>query len=129
MEKTETSNLITLNNKNEILLVRRIDSGLWSLPGGTKKKEETSEECLKREIKEELGVVVRDIDFFQTLDDKKCKASYYTGEISGNILLEEKELSSYEWFRKDDFPQILAYYQKEVVDNFFKLKKNAKKNN
>ncbi len=119
MEKPETSNLITLNNKNEVLLVKRTDSELWSLPGGTRKRGETSEECLEREIKEELGVMVRDTTFFQILEDKKCKASYYFGKINKNIVLEKKELSDYKWFKSEDLPQGLAYCQNKVLASFF----------
>lgn len=46
-----------------VLIARRPDhahqGGLWEFPGGTLESGETLEECLAREIHEELGLVVR----------------------------------------------------------------------
>ena len=33
--------------------------GFWEFPGGKKEKTETLEECIMREIKEELGIKIR----------------------------------------------------------------------
>ncbi|AFZ54398.1 8-oxo-dGTP diphosphatase MutT [Cyanobacterium aponinum UTEX 3222] len=54
---------IIINDKKEILIDRRLPTGvmanLWEFPGGKIERGETPEDCIIREIKEELGVVVR----------------------------------------------------------------------
>lgn len=59
-------NPIILNDKNEILLGRRINrygEGTYCLPGGKLKTGETFEECVVREVKEETGldIEIKDI--------------------------------------------------------------------
>lgn len=54
---------IIFNDRGEVLLAQR-KSGLsqalkWEFPGGKLKPRETPENCLKREIKEELGMEIR----------------------------------------------------------------------
>jgi len=53
--------LIRRNGK--ILISKRVAGshmgGLWEFPGGKKEEGETLEECLEREIREELGIGVR----------------------------------------------------------------------
>lgn len=43
------------------LLVLKNDNGNWELPGGGWEHEESFEECLTREVQEELGVEVRSV--------------------------------------------------------------------
>ena len=60
VKKVIVSCLALVNDDNEILFCKRSDnskfSGCWEFPGGKIKKNETPQEGLIREIKEEIGV-------------------------------------------------------------------------
>lgn len=48
---------IVLNSKGEVFVVKhRPENNFWALPGGRLDADETTRECIIREIKEELGV-------------------------------------------------------------------------
>lgn len=63
---------IIVNEWGEILIGQRPEgkdlAGLWEFPGGKLEKDETIEDCIKREIKEELSV---DVEVFRHLLDVK----------------------------------------------------------
>jgi len=93
------------------------------LPGGTKEDNETLEECLVREIKEELGSSIKKYYFFQSYtmkdDNKTVIASYYVGLINDSIKLNKQESSEYRWFAQKKIPSNLAYNQNNVLSDFF----------
>ncbi len=60
------------NNQGQILIDRRRPEGamggLWEFPGGKIEPGETMEECIKREIQEELGIVIEVGEHLITID-------------------------------------------------------------
>lgn len=64
--KLVTAAIIKKNNKILIAQISKKDklSSMWEFPGGKIEEGETPEECLKREIKEELDIEVSIGQFF-----------------------------------------------------------------
>lgn len=90
--------------KNKILITQRSEKmklpDLWEFPGGKVKKDETLEDCIVREIKEELGVNIKVNHHFMTVCHKydfgEIQLVSYVAEIErGNIEL--REHADYKW--------------------------------
>ncbi|MGZ6316065.1 MAG: NUDIX domain-containing protein [Anaerolineales bacterium] len=45
-------------NREKVLLTKRSDNGLWCLPGGRMEPGESVDECCRREVFEETGLIV-----------------------------------------------------------------------
>jgi len=60
-----------IQRRGKILIAQRkpdgLLGGLWEFPGGTQEKGESLEECLRREIREELGVEIEVGELFATV--------------------------------------------------------------
>ena len=61
-------------NKSRILIAKRRSNdtlgGLWEFPGGKKKQGESLEACLIREIKEELGILIKVGEFAAKIEHR-----------------------------------------------------------
>lgn len=67
--------VLILNRKGEIFLGKSPKwSNLWIVPGGHVEYGETLEDCLEREIKEELGAKIENVSFLQIQEEIKPPA-------------------------------------------------------
>ncbi len=81
---------------------------LWT-PGGKKDDNETDEECLRRQIKEEIGCNLVEAKFFKEYktynyyhSKRAVVERVYIGKIDGEIK-PNPEIEKVVWFTKDDF--------------------------
>ena len=72
---------ILLNNNNQLLLENRSDSNRWALIGGGLKIDETLEQCLKREVYEETGLIITNYTFIDICDDPTRIVQYPDGNV------------------------------------------------
>jgi 8-oxo-dGTP diphosphatase len=119
--------LILLNKEGRLLALKAAYKGLkWDLPGGAVDLPETHLEAIKRELKEEAGLVIEvatPIDV-GTAYSKDEDAYYifigYSGSISGkpNIVL-SGEHTNYAWVTTAEFLELeTADYLKDFVKKF-----------
>ena len=102
-----------INNKGELLLQRKargFGQGKWNGPGGKIEKGETPEESVKREIKEETGLVIKnlekagELEFIFTCNPEWNNYCYvficreYEGEPK------DTGEGKLKWFKKEDIP-------------------------
>jgi 8-oxo-dGTP diphosphatase len=100
---------LIINNKNQLFAAQR--SSLmslplkWELPGGKVEINETSEECLIREIKEELGIEIEiekslssNTHNYPTISIKLIP--FVCKHINGTIIL--KEHTNFKWLNANE---------------------------
>ena len=80
---------------------------LWEFPGGKIEPGETGEQCIVREIQEELGVTLRVLrkltDVLYEYPDRTVHLHFYVTEIESGELV-RKEHNAFAWITKADIP-------------------------
>lgn len=92
---------------NEFLVVRKKGKDIWTSLGGKPENNETEEETLIRETKEELncGITIikklLDVCDKAVFDDAEVRLSFYLGELIGTPEVIDNELDEFRFIGKD----------------------------
>lgn len=99
-----------LYSENEILLVLQKNNKKWTLPGGGIEKSENPKNCVRREIKEELGVDLESIKKigkwstdYRGFDEI---IYYFKSEVNkNNIFINDDEINKFKWVSLDNISE------------------------
>jgi ADP-ribose pyrophosphatase YjhB (NUDIX family) len=89
-----------------------IEAGKWSLIGGFMKRDETIEQALRREVKEETGMEIGSLKLFHIKDnpdrehdaDRQCIEFVFIAEAKTEYTGSDEEVEKVQWFGVDDLP-------------------------
>ena len=105
---------LIINEKEEVLLEKRKDNGLFCLPGGGLDFDETVKEGIKREVREETGMELHDVSLFMILSGKKEQFLYPNGDLTDYVdLIFYTRIKSSQFDRKakhDDESSQIDFY-------------------
>lgn len=122
---------VIINDSREILLHKREDSPIWAIPGGKIELDESIEQCLKREMQEELGVevfaerllgVYTDPSYILALGDhiQRVFLIVFLCTITSGELKLTSETMEYRWFAKEALSSIETFpLVKEIAHRVF----------
>ncbi|MBW6442236.1 NUDIX hydrolase [Patescibacteria group bacterium] len=118
---------------SRILLTKRskrilIESGKWCLPGGHIKFGERAENAIKREIKEEIGLNLKNPKFLFYYDEIYNKLNFHCLNLVFEFKVSKKErpkinweVSEWGWFNEEEIEKMnVAFSHKEIIKKFFK---------
>jgi|SRR3989344_5030443 len=104
---------------NKILLGKRAKEpfkGMWSIVGGKVEEDETIEDCVRREIKEELGLEIENLKFLASVPDGVNQGNLFIGKIKGSLNVNKNEILETKFFTMKEVKKIdMAFNHKELL--------------
>ena len=117
---TVTAGAVIFNEQGQVLLLKhrfRPGSG-WGLPGGFLEKGEQPVDALRRELREEVGLEVEDVEIFAVRSFKKPQQVEVLFRCRANGAVEPQniEVERAEWFAIQSLPQGLPRDQRLFIE-------------
>lgn len=117
---TVTAGAVIFNDKREVLLLKhrfRAGSG-WGLPGGFMEQGEQPIDTLRRELREEIGLEVDDVEVFAARSFRKPKQVevLFRARANAQVRSLTMEVERAEWFALDSLPQGLPRDQRVYIE-------------
>lgn len=104
--------IVRIRKGDDILLVHAKNfrrSEMYGLVAGFVETGETLEDCVVREVEEEVGLKITNIRYFGSQAwpyPSGIMIGFTADYVSGNVHLQEEELSSARWFNRNHLPPI-----------------------
>jgi NAD+ diphosphatase len=103
--------IVAVTRDDQILLARsgRFPGGFFSVLAGFVEPGETLEECVEREVFEETGIEVRNIQYFGSQPwpfPDSLMVAFTADHAGGEIRIDGKEIVAADWYRRDNLPDI-----------------------
>lgn len=117
--------IVSVVKDGHILLARsdRFPEGMYSVLAGFVEPGETLEECILREVEEEVGVEVENIQYFGSQNwpfPHSLMIGFTADYLSGEIRIDNDEIVDAKWFTALDLPMLPGHYSiaRKMIDHF-----------
>ncbi|WP_216110710.1 NAD(+) diphosphatase [Aquisalimonas asiatica] len=103
--------MVLVRRGRQLLLAHapRYPDGFYSVLAGFTEPGETLEACVRREVREEVGLEVRNIRYFASQSwpfPHSLMVAYVADWASGEIRIDDEEITHADWFDPDNLPDI-----------------------
>jgi ADP-ribose pyrophosphatase YjhB (NUDIX family) len=121
---------LIVDDRGPLLLMKRSDSGCWGPPGGAVEPGEVVETAARREVREETGLDILEMDLFGVFSGPELYYRYPNGDEVYNVTIVylarrwegkvgiNEEHTEWRWFAAADIPEDLSPPIRPVIEQF-----------
>ena len=113
---------IIINENDEILLLDHVlrPAASWGIPGGFLNHDEQPSDGVRRELLEETGIELTNVEMFQVRTIRRHIEILFRAEAVGTPLVKSREINAVGWFRADNMPENMSRRQRTVIEKLLK---------
>lgn len=133
------ASIIIVNEEGKLLLGKRTDNHKWGYSGGSVEIDEKVEDCARRELLEEMGLIAEELEFFMVNSGPQTHYIYPNGdEVSnveiiyichkyhGEIKAQEEELEEIRFFDMADIDlEMISPPIRPVIRKYMELEQSG----
>ena len=114
---TVSAAALVTNADGKVLLLNHLlrpYSG-WGLPGGFLSAREQAEDAIKRELLEETGISIENVEMFRVRTIARHVEILFRATASSEGSVQSREITELGWFALNELPEGLPRSQREIV--------------
>ncbi len=128
--------VILINEKNQVLLQKRVDNNKWGLNGGSIEIDENTLEAAKRELFEETSLIADSLELFDVYSGPKFHFKYPNGDevntidivyvckkYHGKMKPQKEEVQELVFFDEEDLPLDMMNNNDVIIHDYYKKQK------
>ena len=113
---TASAGAVIVKEKKVLLLEHAMRAGPgWGIPGGFLEHREQADEGLRRELREEIGLELKNIRLLHVKIVGSHIEFFFYAEANGPGEIKSREIKSIRWFEADELPEELLLSQKKLI--------------
>jgi len=108
---------IIVNESNEVLLLEHVlrPGQGWGLPGGFLRQKEQVEDALRREMMEEIGLELLDVQCYGSSTTRTHVEVFYVARPVGEPKVKSREIIGFKWCSLKDLPADMSATQQHLI--------------
>ncbi|WP_203340847.1 NUDIX hydrolase [Planococcus beijingensis] len=124
--------VVIVDEEGRLLLEeRKFPKDLWGLPGGLMELGESTEDTAKREVMEETGLTVDELNLINVYSGPQhfvvaengdefyvVTLAYYSNKYKGELIVDQKESLSFKFFSPTELPDKMVGSHRVVIKEF-----------
>ncbi|WP_026905840.1 NUDIX hydrolase [Paucisalibacillus globulus] len=127
--------VITDNEGRILLQQRRFPNGVWGIPGGLMELGESTEDVARREVLEETGLTIGELNLINVYSGKDhfivaengdqfyvVTIAYHTNEYEGDLDIDKSESIKFEFFYPEYFPEKMVGSHRQILKEYLSSK-------
>lgn len=110
--------VIIVNESGEVLLldhVLRPASG-WGIPGGFMSGDEQPADAARRELFEEIGIELTDLELFRARTFSRHVEILFRAKAVGTPVVCSREINAFGWFAPGNLPENIGGSQRAIIE-------------
>ncbi|MCD9189346.1 MAG: NUDIX hydrolase [Pyrinomonadaceae bacterium] len=113
---------VIFDKDNKVLLLDHVlrPKWSWAIPGGFIERGEQPETAIRREIKEETGLELENVQMFRVRTINRHVEILFRATAKGEIRIKTNEIADAGWFELDNLPEKMSRVQRTLIEQVLK---------